>query len=137
MSRHPFWFKLHPLLFILFILLLLIVYFLGVPFAACSACQLSLNEFQDVLGLVSWIRFGLLLFLTGEHFFIFWEAVFDCYSWYSFIPLNKCLEFDNKKNLILLNVELLLLINHKMKITHDVSLFALAIGEPRSILFSI
>lgn len=53
MSRHPFWFKQHPLLFLPFILLLLIAYFLGVVFASCSACQLSLNEFQDVLGLVS------------------------------------------------------------------------------------
>lgn len=42
-----------------------------------------------------------------------------------------------KKKLLLLNVESFLLINHKMKITRDISLFALAIGEPRSILFSI
>lgn len=53
MSRCPFWFKLHPVLFIPFILFLLIVYFLGVVFASPWACQLSLNEFQDVLGLVS------------------------------------------------------------------------------------
>lgn len=53
------WFKLHSLLFIPFILSLLTVYLLGVAFASYST-WLSLNEFQDLLGLVSGIRFGLL-----------------------------------------------------------------------------
>ena len=50
------------------ILFLLSMYSLRAVFACYSVYQLSLNEFQDILGLVSWIRLGYFSSSVGDIF---------------------------------------------------------------------